>query len=244
VQITQMNRIMDTLFAPIARLLVARGVGFADAAGRLKQAYLRAALRLAGADATDSRISVMTGLQRRDIVGLRGQEPERRGVNHLSRLVALWVVGGGQPLPRKGDVGSFDALALQVRRDVHPRTMLEQLVAAGTVSVVDGMVRLEQVSYQPMPGSAGQMAYLADNAGDFLAAAVGNVLGDTPHFERAVHYNQLDAAAVVQLEAAFRAGQMALLGQINAQAAALQGAMPGTMRFRAGAYFYDEDEGT
>lgn len=234
-----MNQIIDALFAPIARLLVARGVGFADAAGRLKQAYLRAALRLAGPDATDSRISVMTGLQRRDIVGLRGQEPDRRGVNHLSRLVALWVVSGGRPLPRKG----FDALACQVRRDVHPRTMLEQLLAAGTVSVADGMVRLEQVSYQPMPGSAGQMAYLADNAGDFLAVAVGNVLGDTPHFERAVHYNQLDAAAVAQLEAAFWAGQMALLGQINAQAAALQKAMPGTMRFRAGAYFYDEDEG-
>jgi uncharacterized Ntn-hydrolase superfamily protein len=112
------------------------------------------------------------------------------------------------------------------------------------VSVADGMVRLAKVSYQPMPGSAAQMAYLADNAGDFLAAAVGNVTGAPVHFERAVHYNQLDAAAVAQLEAAFRAGQMALLGQINVQAAALQATMPGTLRFRAGAYFYDEDEGT
>jgi Family of unknown function (DUF6502) len=238
-----MNRIMDALFAPIARLLVARGVVFADAAGRLKRAYLQAAVRLAGPDATDSRISVMTGLQRRDIVALRGQEPDRRTVNHLSRLVALWALDGGRPLPRKGDTGSFDALALQVRRDVHPRTMLEQLMAAGTVSVADGMVRLEQASYQPMPGSQGQMDYLADNAGDFLAAAVGNVTGAPAHFERAVHYNLLDAAAVAQLDAAFREGQMALLGQINAQAAELQKTMPGNMRFRAGAYFYDEDEG-
>lgn len=235
-----MNRIVDALFAPIARLLVARGVVFADTAGRLKQAYLRAALRLAGPDATDSRISVMTGLQRRDIVMLRGEEPLGRGVNHASRLVASWVTNGGQPLPRKG----FDALALQVRRDVHPRTMLEQLLAAGTVTMADGTVRLEQGSYQPAAGSAPQMGYLADNAGDFLATAVGNVLGDTLHFERAVHYNQLDAAAVAHLEATFRAGQMALLGQINAQAATLQKTMPGSLRFRAGAYFYDEDEGT
>jgi hypothetical protein len=112
------------------------------------------------------------------------------------------------------------------------------------VSAADGMVRLEQASYQPAAGSAGQMEYLADNGGDFLETVVENVLGDASRFERAVHYNQLDAVAVAQLDAAFRAGQMALLGQINAQAAALQKAMPGTMRFRAGAYFYDEDEGT
>ncbi len=239
---------MDALFSPLSRLLVARGVLFADAARYLKRHYVQAAIALSGGDATDSRISVMTGLQRRDVVALRAmQAPDPAPtVNHLARLVARWLAEpayGGRPLPRKGDV-SFDTLALSIRRDVHPKTVLEQLLDAGTVTLApDGTVTLAHTAYQPRPGGAEQLGYLAVNGHDFLMAAVANCLSDTPpHFERAVHYNQLAPAAVAALDAAFRAGQMALLHDINARAASLQQSMPGQSRFRAGGYFYAEDD--
>jgi hypothetical protein len=240
-----MIRVIDALIAPLARLFVARGVAFADATRHLKRHYVQAALTLAGRDATDSRISVMTGLQRRDVVALRDTLVDTQpSINHAARLVARWLaMHEGRPLPRKGDV-SFDALALSIRRDVHPKTVLEQLLEAGTVTLTDdGSVTLAQGAYQPRPGGAEQLDYLANNAGDFLNAAVANTLSDAPpHFERAVHYNQLSASAVAELDTAFRAGQMALLHDINARAAMLQATQPGTARFRAGGYFYTQDD--
>ncbi len=240
-----MIRAIDALLAPLARLFVARGVGFADATRHLKRHYVQAALALAGRDATDSRVSVMTGLQRRDVVALRDAAVDAAPtINHAARLVARWLAAhGGRPLPRKGDV-SFDTLAQSIRRDVHPKTMLDQLLDAGAVTLGDdSTVTLVAGAYQPRPGGADQLDYLANNAGDFLSAAVANTLTDPPpHFERAVHYNQLSPQAVAQLDTAFRKGQMALLHDINARAAALQATDPGTARFRAGGYFYTQDD--
>jgi len=59
-----MLHILDILLAQLARLMVAQSIAFPDLAERLKTHYVAAAIR-AGAK-TDSRISVVTGLQRGD----------------------------------------------------------------------------------------------------------------------------------------------------------------------------------
>lgn len=241
-----MNRFLDALLAPIARLLVARGVLIAEVTERLKLHYVRAAQSLAGPKPTDSRISVMTGLQRREVARLLdAPELTQRPVNHLSRLVALWQTDprfAGRDLPRTGAV-SFDALAQMIRRDVHPRTMLEQLTLAGTVALDSrDQVHLRQQSYQPLAGSEGQLNYFADNAHDFLTAATDNILSaQAPFFERAVHYNGLTPGAVAELDRIFREGQMALLMKLS-EAATQLGETQGQQRFRAGGYFYTKDQ--
>lgn len=236
-----MNFVLEKLLGPIARLCVAKGILFPAAAERLKARFVaEAADRIAG-KVTDSRLSVMTGLQRRDIARLRSAEDTPTPqMNHAARLVATWAAEGGAPLART----DFDALALQVRRDVHPATQLAQLVDAGTVEIGDeGFVTLLSRSYQPLPGSEEQLDYLARNGGDFLRAATGNVLQDAgPFFERAVHYNGLSKAAVAELEDQFRIAQMIVLEEINAKAKALQSTDPGGMRFRAGGYFYQRKD--
>lgn len=240
-----MIAVIDALLAPIARLCVARGVLFPQAADRLKAQFLAAAQTLGGADKppTDSRISVMTGLQRRDIARLRDL-PATPPVppNPLARLVAVWLNDHeGADLSRSGD-GSFDEMALRVRKDVHPRTLLEQLITTGTVAVTDDKVRLLTPYYQPLAGSDDQLAYLGANGGDFLSAATDNVMQDpAPNFEQSVHYNHLSAAAVAELDALHRTRQMALLQEISARAAALQDTSPGQTRFRAGGYFYKKE---
>jgi len=252
--ILHMMQIFDALFAPIARLMVARGLPFPDLVERMKLHYVAAALVQAGEKTTDSRISVLTGLQRRDVVRLRGQDVKDRRPNPLARLVALWQTGAewsdaGQPrpLPRSGPGLSFETLTQAVRRDVHPRTMLDTLLAAGTVTLSeDGQeVRLITGSYQPLAGSEDQLAYLSRNLGDHARAAAENVQGASPaHFERAVHYSGLTEAHVTALSERFAKGQMALLQELSQTAADMKGENPepGPLRFRAGGYFYHTGE--
>ncbi|WP_090218733.1 DUF6502 family protein [Litoreibacter janthinus] len=239
--------LLDALLAPFARLMVALGVPFADLAERLKAHYVEAARKACDGKPTDSRLSVMTGLQRRDIARLRDFHPNEPRLTHLSRLVSLWQTEdeyAGKPLTKSGPTPSFEALAWEVRRDVHPRTMLDTLLAAGTVAVEGETVTLLESSYQPLAGSEDQMAYLARNMGDHLSAATTNITSDTPpFFERAVHYAALAPDQVQALELSFREGQAKLLEQLNKDAAAMK-ALPSEVapvRFRAGGYFYHED---
>ena len=253
VHIAHVLTILDSLFAPLARLLVARGVVFPDFAERMRAHYIAAAEAQAG-KTTDSRLSVLTGLQRREVTRLRGFVPRDERPNPLSRLVALWQTdpawqhdGTPLPLPRNGPAPSFEALAWSVRRDVHPRTMLDALTASGTVALSDeGTVHLLRASYQPLAGSEDQLAYLARNLGDHLGTATDNVLGDRPpQFERAVHYGGLTEAQVAALAEAHAEGQMALFQDLSRRAAAMKASgATGTLRFRAGAYFHQTGDDT
>lgn len=245
-----MMDILDRLLGPLVRLLVARGILFPELIERMKAHYIQAARHIAGEDATDSRLSVMTGLQRRDVTRLKDFSPKEQRPNHLVRLVALWQTetdyldkGLPRSLPRTGPAPSFEALAKMVLRDIHPRTMLDALLATGTVALDEEAkeVRLLQTSYQPLAGSEDQITYLTNNLGDHMSAATENVLGaDPPHFERAVHYTSLSPEQVAELEDEYRTGQMALFEALSQKAAAMKKLQKasGRRRFRAGGYFY------
>ena len=245
VHIAHMLNLLDALLAPTARILVARGVMFPEFIERMKSHYIAAAQKQAdneGTKVTDSRLSVMTGLQRRDIARLKDEKLKEKRVHHLSRLVALWQTESyPKSLPKSGPDPSFEALAQIVHRDVHPRTMLDALQSAGTVSVDGETVTLVATSYQPLAGTDDQIAYLARNVGDHAAAATENVLGHTPrHFERAVHYTKLTQAQIAELETDFVHGEMEVLEKISQKAAGMKRDGGGIHRFRAGSYFYTE----
>ncbi|NNE86447.1 MAG: hypothetical protein HKN27_00090 [Silicimonas sp.] len=210
----------------------------------MKSHYIAAAQAQAdseGTKITDSRLSVMTGLQRRDISRLKDLKLKEKRVHHLARLVALWQTEADYPetIAKSGPAPSFEALAQIVHRDVHPRTMLDALEAADTVSIKGDTVTLEATSYQPLAGTDDQIAYLARNVGDHATAATENVLGRDPrHFERAVHYTKLTPEHIAELETDFAQAEMEILEKISRKAAKMKNDGSGTQRFRAGGYFY------
>ena len=239
---------LDHILAPLARLLVARGVVFGDLMERMKGHYVQAAAEQTEGKITDSHLSVMTGLQRRDIARLRAFEHKAPKPNPLTRLVALWQThplysdnGKALPLPRTGDAPSFESLARDVRQDVHPRALLDTLFAVGTVQLCKETVELVQTAYVPLAGSEEQLDYLASNVGDHLAAAADNVLAAHPlHFERAAHYTGLTEAQVEALQTKFEAAEMKLLQDIAQEAETLKAgnSSGASARFRAGGYFF------
>ena len=252
------GNILTRPLRPLIRLAVARNLLFPELTVLLKRLYIEAAeaeLQSVGNKVTDSQISVRTGLQRRDIAKLRGDlAQETPAVNHFARLVSLWqnqppfgADGRPRPLPRKGEV-SFDALAETVRRDVHPRTQFEVLLANGTIShdPETDQVTLAASSYLPGSGTDEQMAYFAANVGDHAAAGAANILSDPPpFFERAVHYNGLGPDQLAELQSYAAKVQENALQAINARALALQSGenTTPTGRFRCGAFVFSNLKG-
>ncbi|MEM8569264.1 MAG: DUF6502 family protein [Pseudomonadota bacterium] len=245
-----MEAILVRILRPIARFAIAHGLSFGQAQEALKRAYLAAAQDASEQErATDSRLSLLTGLQRRDIVRLRDQrDPDQTVVSPLTRVLHLWYAdnfyGCGAPLPRRGSGASFDTLARAVRKDVHPRTLFDQLIETGAIAYDESLdlVRPLSRSYQPEAGSPEQLDFLARHLSDHAAAAVSNVLSDAPtFFDRSLHISKLSPEAISDLDTRFRDAEMQIFSELADRGEALKASSPGNGRFRAGGYSYWEE---
>ncbi len=251
-----LERLFSRTLRPLVRLALARRLGFPAFASLLKTLYVEVAeqdFALAGRRMTDSRVSLLTGLQRRDVRSLRAAEaePPPLRTGPLRRVLARWRAepwcdqeGEPRVLPRRGP-RSFETLVASVSRDLHPRTLLDQLLADGSVAhdVDAGSVTLIR------GGPARDEASRLDAGGGGLAAhatvTVANLLGAAPpHYERSVQAEGLSAESVIALERLARNLQAVLLSRLDAEAQRLQAAekpdAPRTGRFRAGVFFLAE----
>jgi hypothetical protein len=254
------------LMLPLARLLVARGVPYAQAEESLKTAMVAAA-REAHPDGLPhrlvSRIATTTGINRREVTRLTRfdsapAEPQRSAAANTFmrwRTNPAYLDAQGRPaaLARQGDAPSFESLARGVTQDVHPRSLLDELLRLGLASHDADADRVTLIldAFVPSTDRARMLEFLAHNVGDHLSAAVANVLGPAPrHLERAVFADGLSPRAIAAAEAwvadAWRDMAAALVPFIEKLIAdeAHEPADARQQRFRAGLYAYTErDDG-
>jgi hypothetical protein len=256
----------QALMGPLARLLVARGVPYAQAEESLKTAMVQAA-REAHPDGLPhrlvSRIATTTGINRREVTRLTRSEsglaePQRSAA---AQTFMRWSTATayrdaqGHPLTlaRQGDAPSFESLARSVTQDVHPRSLLDELLRLGLArhDVETDSVSLILDAFVPSTDRARMLEFLAHNVGDHLSAAVANVIGPAPrHLERAVFADGLSPKAIAAAEAwvaeAWRNMAATLVPFIETliAAEAHEPASGRQQRFRAGLYAYTErDDG-
>lgn len=257
-------RAMTRLLRPMVRLLIRAGVTFPALSDLLRTLYVEVAQsELADPVArTDSRISLLTGVHRKEIRRLRllpvSDDPPPAAALGQQRIIARWLgtpaFGDAQgrplPLPRNAEQGaSFDALIRSVTTDVRPRAVLENWLDQGLVRIDDeGRVRLQVGAFLPSQESDALLFFFARNLHDHIAAAGANVLsvGTAPFLDRSVHYDRLSAASVARLVAAGREAAQALLLDINRLALAELEAAPAgdapSQRVNLGIYLYTEDD--
>lgn len=262
------NQAFKSLFKRLARLAIEAGLTAPMAHRLLKEAMVETAeddYSLDGKRLTDSRISVLTGVHRKDIRTFRSETPQMadsgsQKVSVLSTVVGRWLGspdlndGSGKPiaLPRSAEAGpSFDGLVESVTSDVRPRTLLDELVRSGAAAVDQktDMVTLTQHALISAASLEDGLYFLDRNVGDHIAAVAHNVVADaSPLLERAVFYNNLHPDDVDRLQAISREKGIALLEEINREALELQTRREqsgdGDERFRLGVYFYREQTKT
>ena len=249
---------------PLVRLLVSQGVTFPFLSDLLKSVYVETAaseFTLGGKLATDSRLTLLTGVHRKDIRRLRRETPPDAGPTPAmtlgTQIVARWLGDpayhdrDGEPrvLPRtpsKGGAESFAALVEKVSKNVRPRSVLDELARLGVVEVeADDHVRLVTRGFVPGKEVDAKAFYFGEALHDHLAAGVHNLSGARPAWlERSVYYDELSKASVVELQEKSERLSMQVLQEINRDGMALEARDPPApgdrMRMRLGVFFYAE----
>ncbi len=249
------------LMSAVARLAVARGLPYAPVEEMLKRAFVGAADQAHPGllpHRKVSRVSTATGINRREVTRLMQAQP--RAVTRTRSVAAEvfthwrtqhpYKAADGAPrlLPRQGAEPSFETLAQAVTRDVHPRSLLDELCRLGlaTWDVAADTVALSREAFVPQGDRVRMLGFLGDNVGDHLRAAVDNVLqDDRAHFEQAVFADGLTAASIASIRPAVRAQWQALLAELvpalEARVEAdAQVQPPAQGRLRVGLYTYHE----
>ena len=250
------------MLMPLARWLLRNGVHYASFAPALKSVFVEAARRElegAGAKQTDSAVSVLSGVHRRDIresarADDHAQQPKTPSV--ASQAFTRWVTdpayrgGSGRPamLLKTGAEPSFDALARQVSSDVHPRTLLAEMQRLGLVVVNDEQVRLCTEAFVPQQGLAENATLLSAHVADHIAAGVHNLTHTEGRFlEQSMYGSGLTPQSIDAQGQTARGLWADIFGQIVRQAtqrfeADRQDPTPERMRMRLGVYYYAEAE--
>jgi len=212
---TALFRTLSRLLVPLARLCLANGITFATVEEILKRSFVQEAKALqpgAPEHGMVSRISTATGINRREVTRLTKLEaPELTTKQPLaSEILARWTTdhsyrnqdGVPSMLNRLGPAPSFEALAQTVTRDVHHRSMLDELIRLDLVSYDESLdlVSLTRNDFVPRCDSQQMLNFLGDNVGDHLNAAIANVLHDgNSHLEQAVFADELSTESIEAL---------------------------------------------
>jgi hypothetical protein len=249
------------LLRPLVRLCIRAGMTFPALAQLLRELYVNVAeheFALSGKEQTDSRVSLLTGINRKEVSRLRGAgapvQATPASLSRTSAIIARWLSapeftaadGEPLPLPRTAAEGapSFEALVASVTKDVRPRAVLDEWLDRKlvTINAADEVV-LAEAAFVPSGDDDGKWHYFGRNIHDHIAAAATNVSSAAPPFmERAVHYDGLSPELARQLETRSRKLAMDALKSANRDAnRALTRDTGGNSRWIFGVYVYREE---
>lgn len=269
-----LDRVLRVL-QPLVRLLLRNGVTYTVFAAALKRVFLAAAqqeLAGRGMAQTDSAVSLLSGVHRRDVRTLAREDAERaaspatetppeqpRRLGMAAQVVARWmhdtrflaVDGTSRVLPRTAaeTEPSFDALVASVSRDVRPKAVLDELLRLGVVQDTAAGLLLSRGGFAPRQGFEDLSWLTAQNLQDHAAAAVANLSGEANFLEQAVFVDQITALSAEQLHRvsvkAWEAAFQTVMSEAQTRfdADAEQASAPERKhRARFGVYFYSERE--
>lgn len=221
---------IDALLAilrPLARVAVDHGIQFNQLEELVKRSMVEAAMEAVRAETGDapppiSRLSVISGIHRKEVKRLveapdlsevRSEQTPATEVYATWVSEPTWLDADGQPraLPRRPQddgAASFESLARSVTTDVHPRTLLDEMLRLGlvrldaatdTVSLSDGMVPSGEVDALLRFAGASVSDHLAAVRDNLLAGhrvAAGDPTARPPFVEQSVFADELSADSV------------------------------------------------
>jgi len=212
---------VELVLRPLARLFLEQGLVFSTVEELIKSAFVRVAeaeFPLDGEPPSDSRVSVLSGVHRKDVRRLRASAPGQRPAAALpfaSEVVTRWISDPAYvdahhrpiALPRTAPAGpSFDALVASISTDVRPRVLLDELERLGVAGrTADDRVELLVYAFVPQKDRNQRLFYMGRDLHDHIAACVHNLAGrEPPMLEQSVYSFELSDHSVEHVAAVVR----------------------------------------
>lgn len=246
------------LMAPVALWLLRHGVSYPAFAELLKSVFVEAArseLQRADTKPTQSALSLLSGVHRKDVrdlgAAMATTRPHRRPTLS-SQVFTRWLHDSryrskdGKPraLPRIGAGRSFETLCRELSNDVHPRSVLDELLRLGQVGLDGERVVVLADTFVPSPRLDEMTALFSANAADHIAAAVSNLTTDLPRFlEQSIYADGLTQESIDLLHAAARQAWSQAFETVVGRArdrVDRDKTSDGELRMRFGSYFFSE----
>ncbi len=261
------------LLRPLVKVLLRHGLAYDEFAELARRTYVDVAERdfaLKGRKQTASRISVITGLNRKEVArlqALNGQGAQgdagsdgnasnssnsqlAHTMNRAAKVVVGWLrehtpPGGGEPTAL--DTEQFAALVRRHSGDMPARAVLDELKHAGALSATDdGRLRLAARGYVPQQTDVRKIALLGQHAADLLGAIEHN-LAHPPEqawLQQRVFADHIPAEHVDAVRGKLRETGLQALANTRNTLIEHDGGdaapLPGARRVTLGIYYFEE----
>jgi hypothetical protein len=219
---------------PLVKQLLAHGIPFGRLETQLRALFIAVAdadFALPGRRQTDSRVSLLTGINRKEVRRLRAADhaaaaPSSFSMNHATSLISRWMTdphlverGRPRPLPYQSRRGpSFMKLARKVTADLAPRVLLDELLRSGAAELRDGdLVALTTAAYVAPPQSAENLQILGEDPRELIETILRNVFAESGELllQRKVYYDNLGSDAAQQIRADLRRAGERFLREVD-----------------------------
>ena len=211
------------ILRPVVSRLLALGVPFGRFEARSRDLFVEVAERdfaLPGRRQTDSRVSLLSGINRKEVRRIRSAEkpigPSSFSMNYTTSLISRWLTDSqttdraGQPrqLPYQAQRGpSFVKLARKVTADLAPRVLLDELVRSGAAELrEDNIVVLTRDAYVPRVAASEKLQILGEDPPELIETILRNIFAESTDLllQRKVYYDNFGRDAAKQIRAAMR----------------------------------------
>ncbi len=268
---TQTNHILFAailkVLRPLVRIFLRNNVPYGTFADLAKKVFVDVASEefgLPGRKQTDSRISIITGLNRKEVRRVKAlpqlneaSESVTERYHRAARVISGWTREArfldktGQPaeLPLEGEDAAFSELVKQFSGDVPVRALLDELIRANCVERLgNGAIRLKTRAFLPDTQEGEKLAILGVDVKDLIRTIDHNICSSTDHyFQRKVAYDNLPQEILGRFREMTEEHGQALLEKMDRWLAPedrdANPAAKGTGRKRAGVgiYYFEED---
>ena len=264
------ERMLKRVLKPLVKFLLKHGITFTALQDALKSLYVEVSIesgKLETKRMTDSRISLLTGIHRKEVKRLReclehgetvplGERQASLGAAVMAKWLSSpdYVEDTGHPceIPKTGAAPSFEALVYSVSKDKHFRSLLDDWLAQEIVTLEDNFLTLQQQGLVPSEDEVEKLFFAGKNLGAHIETVTQNLQPDsTPMFERAVFYRGLSQTSVLEIEQEAKRRNLETLTKINEMAEKAKQSLPAgkdsndehnTSGFHLGIYFLRETQ--
>ncbi len=183
-------RAVERILRPLARILLRNGISVMAMEEIVRKAFVDVAFeefRIPGKTQTLARVSVITGLNRKEVARLYNlpdiEESDISSRNRAATVVTAWLSdatfhsSAGYPLDLAmgGPSPSFTDLVKRYSGDMYPNAIADELLRLGAVERVEDRLRLLNRGYVPSKDPDTMVDFLGMDTAEFIETVDHNI---------------------------------------------------------------------